>query len=105
MIGQATPLADLTEKEWQQQVVSLARTLNYAVYHTFDSRRSQPGFPDLVLIGRKLLFIECKSERGKLSEAQERWLDMLRRAGAEAYVLRPSDLDLLGGILTDRRAA
>ena len=95
---------EMTEREWQQQVVALARTLGYLVFHTHDSRRSQPGFPDLCCVGRKVVYLELKRQDGKLTDHQEKWLAALRRAGAEAYVLRPSDLDLVGRILTERRA-
>ena len=52
-------------------VVDLARTLGWRVYHTYDSRRSQPGFPDLVLVRERILFLELKSETGKLSHDHE----------------------------------
>jgi len=44
-------------------------------YHTHDSRRSEPGFPDLVLIRRdRLLAVEVKRRGGKATEAQKTWL-------------------------------
>jgi len=73
-------LVELSEKQWQAQIVELARRLNWAVYRTFDSRRSQPGFPDLVLVRDRVVFVELKTERGKVSEEQGGWIDP-RRGG------------------------
>ena len=36
-----------TEKGFQAAVVELARLRGWLVYHTYDSRRSAKGFPDL----------------------------------------------------------
>ena len=105
MIGQATPLADLTEKEWSAQVYELARTLGWTRYHTYRSERSQPGFPDEVLVRDRVIFAELKRETGKLTDAQRDWLEKLGRAGAEVYVWRPSDLAGIGRVLMERRAA
>ena len=51
------------------------------------------GFPDLVLVHetRGLVFAELKSEKGRLSHKQQRWIDLLRLAGQEVYVWKPSD--------------
>ena len=40
--------ASISEKEWMRQITTLASLNRWRVYHTFDSRRSTPGFPDLV---------------------------------------------------------
>ena len=49
------------------------------------------GFPDLVLVRKgRLLFVELKSEIGKVSPQQRKWLDDLDKA-AETYVWRPED--------------
>lgn len=62
-------------------------------YHTFDSRRSPSGFPDLVCCGPDgLLFRELKRETGRVSVAQEKWLAALKGAGQDAAVWRPSQL-------------
>ena len=99
----ATPLEDLSEKEWQAQLIELARQTGWTrIYHTHDSRRSAHGFPDLVLVRDRCVFAELKSESGKLSAAQQDWLDALAAAGAEVYCWRPSDLSLVAEILTRR---
>ncbi len=96
--GRAVLAANTTEKDFQQTILDAARALGWYAYHTHDSRRStEPGFPDLVLIhpptGR-LIFAELKTERGRLSTAQQRWLAALSRADApRSRVWRPSQLD------------
>jgi hypothetical protein len=81
----------MTEKAFQAMVVKLARLCGWTCYHTFDSRRSEPGFVDLVMVrGADLLFVECKSERGRLRPAQEKWRDLLLAAGQDWRCWRPS---------------
>lgn len=100
----ATPLVELTEKQWQQQVVDLAKQLGWRrPYHTHDSRRSEPGFPDLTLVRDRVIFLELKREKGRLTEPQKDWLRALDAAGAEVYVARPRDLEDLARVLTTRR--
>ena len=82
----------MTEQGLQAAVIQFCRVLGISWYHTYDSRRSNKGWPDLVLCGRGLLHRELKSEQGKLTAEQERWGDRLRRAGADWAVWRPSDL-------------
>lgn len=64
-----------TEKQFQEAVIELAKLNGWMVYHTHDSRRSEPGFPDLVLVKNGfVIFAELKTEKGRVSEAQEKWL-------------------------------
>ena len=91
-----TPVLNaVTEKEFQQQVVALARVCGWRTYYTHDSRRSPFGFPDLCLVRPpRLIMAELKSERGKLSPQQIEWLaDLSRIACVECWVWRPSDWD------------
>ncbi len=97
-----TDLRDVLEKEWQQQVVALLRLLGYRCYHTHDSRRSQPGFPDLVAIRDRVVYLELKREEGVVSEKQREWIAALHRAGAEVYVARPRHFDHLAAVLGPR---
>jgi VRR-NUC domain len=100
----ALPQAELTEKQWQRQVVDLAAQCGWRrTYHTYDSRRSASGWPDLVLVRERVVFAELKREGGKLTAAQREWITALQRAGAETYVWVPSMLDEVAGVLTGRR--
>jgi len=61
-------------------------------YHTHRSDRSEPGFPDSVIVGPGgLLFRELKSQTGRPSPDQLRWLQQLRAAGADAAIWTPDD--------------
>ncbi len=90
----------LTEREFQTLVVALAKRLGYLVYHTHDSRKSEAGFPDLVLAGGKLtLFIELKAEKGTVSAAQQKWLDALSGSGSAVYLWFPRHWPLIEKVL------
>lgn len=95
----------MLEREWQQQVVKLLRTLGYRAYHTHDSRRSQPGFPDLVAVRDRVIYLELKTDTGRLSHPQVSWLMSLHRAGAEVYVARPRHAQHLATVLGPKGTA
>ncbi len=83
----------MTEAQFQQQIIDLAHALGWRTYHTHDSRRSAPGFPDLVLVRDRIVYLELKTETGKVSHDQADWIAALTAAGGTALVVRPSDLD------------
>lgn len=98
--------AAMSERELQDLVLDAARHLGWRAYHTHDSRRSEPGFPDLVLVhrrGRRVLWRELKAQRGVLTRAQAGWLDDLVAVGADARVWRPADW--LAGTIADELTA
>lgn len=84
-----------SEKEWQWRVRNFAESRGWRCYHTWLSVRSDIGFPDLVLVRGAVIFAELKTERGKVTAAQQEWLDALRAAGQEAFVWRPRDWPLI----------
>lgn len=89
----ATIAARMPERELLERVRSLARVLGLLVYHTHDSRRSEPGFPDLVIAGHgRVLYAELKTQRGRLTDAQRQWISQLQDAGSEVHLWRPQDL-------------
>lgn len=88
------------EVELLAKVKELAEYTGWMVYHTYDSRRSDEGFPDLVLVKDRVIFAELKSEKGKLSPKQLEWIGGLRDlAGAAVCVWRPSDFDEIARVL------
>lgn len=98
--------SQLTERQLQDHVLAAARSLGWLAYHTHDSRRSQPGFPDLVLVHpvqRRMLWRELKTARGRLSAAQSVWIAALTAAGQDIAVWRPAD-HFEGRILADLQA-
>ena len=102
MIGPAVPLNDILEADWQRDVVKLAKTLGWRVYHTYNSRRSAHGFPDLVLVRDRVVYLELKREKTHPTDEQKAWIRDLLAAGAEVYIARPRNLDELGKVLSSR---
>lgn len=85
----------MKEKDLLAAVRQIAQLRGWLCYHTHDSRRSEPGFPDLVLSHPRtgeLLFVELKSRVGKATAPQQEWLAALGRGGHRAVVWRPADL-------------
>lgn len=78
----------MTEAVLLANVVEACRWLGLRCYHTHDSRRSVAGFPDLVIVGRRVAFVELKAN-SRISRAQQAWLDALGAAGQWVYVWRP----------------
>jgi len=69
----------------------LLRTLGFSVWDLEQNRptRQTPGFPDLVAMGRgRILFIEVKTRKGRLSDAQKVFRDECTQNGGEYLVFR-----------------
>lgn len=99
----AVPDRDLTEKDLQRQVVQLAKTFGWhRPMHIYDSRRSEPGWPDLALVRDRLLLLELKTETGRVSDHQARWLTWLVAANVETYLIRPRHVQALARVLQAR---
>jgi len=105
----------MSEQVWQQQFVQLAGYLGWKHLHV---RRSLgrgrkwvtatniDGWPDLHLWHetiQRAIYVELKSEAGRLRPQQIDVLGSLTRAGQEVYVLKPSDLELARRILSGER--
>lgn len=83
-----------SEKEFQADVVKIARLYGWNTYHPHDSRRSNPGWPDLAIWGHgRFLLRELKADAGYLSNEQRRVIGQLRASGVDIAVWRPNDLD------------
>jgi hypothetical protein len=85
-------------------VLELARICGWSLrYHTYDSRRSEPGYPDLTLCrpsDGRLLIAELKTLSGDLSDGQRAWVEGLATVRHfNVRVWRPSDWDDLARIL------
>lgn len=93
----------MTEAVFQSHVVRLAAQLGWKVFHVYDSRRSQPGYPDLHLWHpvHGSIFRELKTMKGRLSADQVRVVESMKAAGIDVSVWRPADLD--GRILDELR--
>lgn len=84
--------AKMSEDELQTAVIKIAEQLGWLIYHTHNSKRSQPGFPDLTMVHEasgRLMFRELKSMKGTWRPMQREWLQALRAVGIDADVWRP----------------
>lgn len=79
------------EKDFQAAVVKRAKELGWLTYHTRDSRKSEEGFPDLVLVRDRIVWMELKSATGKPTAPQLCWIEALGGVFAEVYLFRPAD--------------
>jgi hypothetical protein len=90
-IGKTRPNPQL-EIPFMEQVIEFLRICGWLVYHTKDSRKSAPGFPDIVVLkGKRQLVVETKRVGEEPTGEQERWLQAYVDVGAEVYVWTPDD--------------
>ena len=97
--------AEMCEADFQQIVIDLAHAHGWAVRHVRKVRVQRKGgstywetaeaadgvgHPDLTLVRDRVLFVELKTDKGRLSPEQEVWRDRLRKAGAEWRLWRPN---------------
>lgn len=90
------------EQAFQDQVVELAQACGWLVYHTFDSRHSVKGFPDLVMLRDAVLLVVELKVLEQTTEHQELWLERFRTFGATLADVRDScraSLEVDGGSL------
>jgi hypothetical protein len=91
------------EKAFQKRVTDEADENGWDWFHVNVAKRSKSGWPDLVLfhtVRRLILYRELKTETGRLTASQERFRDIIRAAGGDWALWRPSDWD---GILATLR--
>lgn len=96
-----------SEEQWRRQVREIAARYGRRLqYHTADSRRSDPGSPDEVfghLSQRRTLFVEFKTDTGRIRPAQREWLSHLADSGFEVALWRPRDLHTVLRVLGPAR--
>jgi hypothetical protein len=106
----------MLEADLERTVVDAAKTLGWRVAHFRPAQNSRgnwrtpvaydgAGFPDLVLVRDRLVVAELKSDKGRVSAAQQDWLNMFRAAGVETYVWRPKDLNEVFQVLQTKTSA
>ena len=77
--GNKPKVVGLTEAKMESRLRELCKLRGWLFYHTHDSRRSDKGFPDVVISkpdGSKPLFVELKVKT-RLSREQCHWLTNL----------------------------
>lgn len=84
-------------KQLTDAAVELARSKGYLCAHfrpapsrsgyitpySYDAK----GWPDLILVGRKMLAVEVKGDGDSLRPEQRMWLDAFEKAGVQTLVL------------------
>src|SRR5262245_22848890 len=99
------PPEPMSERAFMQAVRREALAHGWLFYHTFDSRRSAPGFVDCVLAkaGRPIILSELKTATGVVTIEQQRWHDTVAQAsGVECYLWRPDDMAAIVATLRGR---
>lgn len=96
----------MSEASFQAKVLHLAHLFGWRTYHTHDSRRSNPGWPDVALWHPRrgqFVLAELKAQKGRVSPAQVTTLAELQQCGVDAYLWRPSDWPEIQALLTKGR--
>ena len=78
----------MLEKQIEAKMGQMLRRRG-ALFYKFVSP-GQPGVPDriIVLPGGRCVFVELKTEIGRLTRIQDWQLEQLRQHGAEVYVIK-----------------
>lgn len=99
------------ERDFAKQVESILNIFGWTWKHDLPAVRQSgrwatafkgtAGFPDYIAVrGSRVICAELKNEKGRLSEGQKQWIDLLEQSGkVEVYVWRPSDLQKIAETL------
>jgi VRR-NUC domain len=104
------PSVAMSERELLSVVLETARIFGWRTAH-FRPAQTQhgwrtavggdgAGFPDLVLVRDRVLFVELKVGRNTLREEQAAWARALESAGAEFHVW--TEHDWISGVIETR---
>jgi hypothetical protein len=104
-----------TEEQFQQAVIQYAQLMGWRVYHTRNSKGSEPGFPDLFCVRAhfapngiceraECVIAELKSG-AKVTDDQRWWLAALDSiaTNVRTYLWRPDDWPEINQVLGRRR--
>ncbi len=102
------PRDNMSEAEFKNVVISIARRYGWLVHHDLPAQNSRgrwathgqgdAGFPDLLMVhpvSGKILAVELKAEKGKLSPLQKRWLMAFDVSATFNSVWKPSDMEYI----------
>jgi hypothetical protein len=110
MVGIALmkPRENMTESEFKNVVISIAKRYGWLIHHDLPAQNSRgkwathiqgdAGFPDLLMVhpvSGKILAVELKAEKGKLSPLQKRWLMAFDVSATFNSVWKPSDMEYI----------
>ena len=83
-----------SEKAFQARILQVAEVYGFTFqYHTYNSRRSAAGYPDVTLLNPDAgvgVMAEFKVKGGKLTNAQRDWLNALTECGIDAVLWTPA---------------
>lgn len=91
----------MKEKEYQRDIQLHLQRHGWLDYHPRVSFYDRPGFPDIVAIRPpRVIFAEIKTDKGRLSPAQEEYKRQLEACpGVEYYIWRPRDWEMVKRII------
>jgi len=100
----------LTEAQFKRQVIRTAKAAGWLVSEMVDgehNKRQQgdAGAPDLTLCHPErnlFLMVELKTDDGRLSKEQERWIDAIEDAGVDVEIWRPAYWHSIEALLAER---
>lgn len=106
----------VSEAQFQRQVIQLAQLCGWKPAHFRPAMDSKgrwktavagdgAGFPDLVLVRERVLFVELKVNGNKLAPDQVAWRDALQTAGANWHHWTPDDWPAIERTLQRRSEA
>jgi hypothetical protein len=96
-------LKDNSEGCFQSWVIKIAEANGWICYHTNDSRKCVPGYPDLCLCkGNVCIMAELKNLSNQPTAEQCEWLERLEGCTVDARLWRPSDMPEIERILAER---
>jgi len=104
------PSRNMSERDLLGCVIDTARVFGWRVAHFRPAQTKHgwrtavggdgAGFPDLVLVRDRVLFVELKVGRNTLAAEQAEWARYLDAAGAEHYVW--TEHDWFSGVIESR---
>jgi hypothetical protein len=107
--GAVADAPPMTEEQFLQRVLLLARGLGWRTAHFRASRTKDgwrtavggdgKGFVDVVFVRDRVVWAELKSEGGRVRPEQKEWADALEAAGQEVYLWRPENMGQIEVVL------
>lgn len=92
----------LTEPAFQRTIIENAQVYGWIrSYHTHNSMRSNPGYPDLTLHHPEhgALWLEVKGAKGEVRLNQVAYVQDIRICGLHAYIVFPQDIQIVDALL------
>lgn len=102
-------LKTVSEDEFKNELIKALKLYRWRVHHCRPARapsgkwstpiQGHSGFPDIVAVRDRVLWVELKKIGEYLKPEQKLWRDAIVGTGAEYYLWRPSDWDEIGRVI------